>query len=90
MSNKNLADEAERDVLAAIGRWAVEHVLRHRAELANQMFDDVAPQFNGRYPHHKLLSHLWQELREPKDMSDVPKEPPALLTDGGRDPKPAD
>jgi hypothetical protein len=60
--------DCKTEVLAGIGRWALKNLLQHRAELCRQMFDDLVKEFGGRYPHHKILTEIWQEAREPKEI----------------------
>lgn len=57
-------DQATLEVLAAIGAWAL-HNAQGRPELTAEVFRCLVPQFQGRYPQQKLLSHWCEEAREP-------------------------
>lgn len=60
MANKDPMQE----VLAAIGAWTM-HNCQGKPEMAAEIFNCLVPKFLDRYPHHKLLSHLCQDAREP-------------------------
>lgn len=60
MNNKDPMQE----VLAAIGAWTM-HNCQGKPEMADEIFRCIVPKFQDRYPHHKLLSHLCREARDP-------------------------
>lgn len=57
-------DPASLEVLAAIGAWTL-HNAQGKSDVAEKIFKDLLYQFQGRYPHHKLLSHWTQEAQKP-------------------------
>lgn len=61
-------DDFTRDVLAAIGEWTLRE-MQGQPERVRVLFDALAPRFQERYPQHKILTHLCQEAREPKDVT---------------------
>jgi len=66
-------DPASLEVLAAIGAWTL-HNAQGKPEVAETIFNDLIYQFQGRYPHHKLLAHWTQEAKKPfRDVPDTGK-----------------
>lgn len=61
-------DPFTRDVLAAIGKYALAE-MQGQPERVKALFDSLVPQFNGHYPQHKILTHLCQDASEPKDIT---------------------
>lgn len=61
-------EDAQREVLAAIGAWALRE-MQGQPERSRALFDALVPLFDGRYPHHKILTHFCVEAREPKDVT---------------------
>lgn len=53
-----------QEVLAAIGAWTMHNCMGN-AEMSDEIFRCLVPQFKDRFPQHKLLSHLCEEAREP-------------------------
>lgn len=53
-----------QEVLAAIGAWTM-HNCQGNADMADEIFKCLIPQFKDRFPQHKLLSHMCEEAREP-------------------------
>ncbi len=53
-----------QEVLAAIGFWTM-HSCQGNTELADEIFRCVIPNFEDRYPHHKLLAHLCLDAKSP-------------------------
>lgn len=53
-----------QEVLAAIGAWTL-HNCQGKPDVAKEIFDSVYLEFRGRYPHHKLLTHLCQDAGVP-------------------------
>jgi hypothetical protein len=50
-------DQCELEVLAAVGELLVSK-LKGRDDLAYAIFDALLAQFQGRYPHHKILTDI--------------------------------
>jgi hypothetical protein len=75
----------EEEILAAIGELIVSQLKGHD-ELAHALFETLAPQFVGYYPHHKTLAHLLLQYVEEESMEAgsclevTPGERPRLKT----------
>lgn len=66
-------DPASLEVLAAIGAWTL-HNAQGKPEVAEAIWNDLLPQFKGRYPHEKKLSHWTQDAKEPvREIQDAEK-----------------
>ncbi len=66
-------NDPEQEVLAQIGRLVMQSAAG-RPELARAIFKATVPHFAGRYPHHKILSHLCDEAAQ---VSEAPALPAA-------------
>ncbi|KRH79561.1 hypothetical protein FERRO_06290 [Ferrovum sp. JA12] len=65
MNNENNGNkDPMQEVLAAIGAWTM-HNCQGNAEMADEIFNCLIPKFQDRFPHHKLLTHLRREARDP-------------------------
>jgi hypothetical protein len=51
------AKQCELEVLAAVGKLLISK-LDGRDDLARAIFDALIPQFEDRYPYHKILTHI--------------------------------
>lgn len=60
--------QSELEVLAEVGKLLISK-LDGRDDLARAIFNTLIPQFQDRYPYHKLLSHLVLAHVEEKDES---------------------
>jgi len=57
-------DPVSLEILSAIGAWTL-HNAQGKPTEARRIFKCLVPQFEGRYPHHKLLSHWCSEAEKP-------------------------
>lgn len=57
-------DYITAEILATIGAWTL-HNAQGKPEIAEAIFKDLLPQFQGRYPHHKLLTHWCDDAKQP-------------------------
>ncbi|WP_024300889.1 hypothetical protein [Pseudogulbenkiania sp. MAI-1] len=64
----DLSEKARLEVLAAIGLHALRD-MQGQPERIQALFNSLMPLFRDRIPHHKLLSHLCQEARAPRDIT---------------------
>lgn len=60
--------QCELEVLAAVGKLLISK-LHGRDDLARAIFDALIPQFEDRYPHHKILTEIVLGQVEEKDES---------------------
>ncbi|MCL4469920.1 MAG: hypothetical protein M1547_02015 [Gammaproteobacteria bacterium] len=68
----------EQEVLAAVGELLVSQ-LAGRDELARAIFGALVPRFMGRYPHHKILTHIvLGQIEEERGETYLPNLPEKL------------
>lgn len=60
--------QCELEVLAAVGKLLISK-LDGRDDLARAIFDALIPQFEDRYPYHKILTEIVLGQVEEKDES---------------------
>lgn len=53
-------EQCELEILAAVGKLLISKLEGHD-DVAQSIFDSLLPQFENRYPHHKLLTHILLE-----------------------------
>ena len=52
------------EILATLG-WMVLNRAKGNPERAREIFNDLIPSFEGRYPHHKCLTALIEQTADP-------------------------
>lgn len=74
--------EPENRVIRAIADLKMREI-QGNSQLVQRVFSSLIPQFEGRYPEHKLLTNWCQQARDPKDISGV--SPPQISSNGNGD-----
>jgi transcriptional regulator NrdR family protein len=57
MYNPKDYTKVEQEILAAVGELIISK-LKDRDDIAYAIFDTLVPQYNGYFPHHKVLNDL--------------------------------
>lgn len=76
------SQEPELRVIRAIANLKMREI-QGNAYQAQQVFSALIPQFDGRYPEHKLLTTWCQQAQKPKDISGVISPPQITGNEAG-------